>query len=1662
MSNPLRLTLLGVLWISAIAPAAEPADSFRADLRALTARPHRLAGTDFAGEAADYVAKRLRQIGVDELHVLNFPVPHLRTLECSLTVDGQTHRDIYPMRPNHLQGATTPPEGLTGRTVYGGKGRLEEYTGDPRDAVVVLDFSAADRWKHAFAMGAKAVVFVGEDTPAPNTFHHLNIPANLPRFFVTAETAERLKLKTTSRTVTIRAACRWEMLEGRNVIGVLRGTQPRFDLDRDEAIMLSAPLDSLSEVPALSPGARHAANCAALLALTQHLKDNRPRRDVIVCFLDGDAFNHAGARALFGTLYRQKEKGKYKPAGNFTLEKRLAMFQEEADFLGRVQAVLAHGNVFSDAAKDLDGQKATVIQMRAEAKALAAPLRDRLQLIRTDRRRIEEEIEQLQAKRGPAAEEPAEAEPSDRIQQLKASVKALDETVKALRAEDLAWSELERALNDSKYPAENSKILDKYNLLLKEIGRLTDARLAELELAIDRTRQGQALAESIGDERNVVILNLVLNLGDRSGRWTFIHGQDSQGVHNTPDTAAAHTKIFQAIRAIAEKRAPRLFEPRPTQGLYNIRMFAPGLFAHSGAVAGVFGVPNLAIMTPMDRRPRDGQPCDLVRRTEPDGTEVQVLKISNMLQAMEEFGPFVADLCNTADLSIPSNFGPVASYTEVKFSGGKRSGASAYMLSGASAMPDRPARGGFVAVMRRPLTKVWEGARVDQTPPGFEPQILAKVDVNGRIELPPLSKEYYASGVAVAATFDERGLIRFINNTTTLNNDVPLTRIGSVLFQATGMTAVGLGYDRGAVATRALKASSTAPLIDDRSLVCESGNVLTVYAPLATERLKLFNASGMVVLGNADAKNRIVGEGLPVDPFAHWPSAVITARDLHVLDGERLGILKEHRILETSLEKLHIEAGDLRTQAQKLPPDEVARRQGSYAASAAISRRAYKPLLRVLNDLVLAVVLLLLLAIPFAYSLERLLVGTPHIYRQIGWFVALFLVTFVVLYTVNPAFRIAATPIVIFLAFAIILLSTLVIVIMTRKLEAEVRRIQGLGSTIHSSDVSRLGTMMAAVHMGISTMRRRPVRTLLTAVTVVLLTFTILTFASFSSSWGNRRTYTGPMFGPPRILVRHPFWSRISEEVPTALEAFFADDADVVTRYWVAQTASEVEERKNAGWPEKVILAADAEGKKIVALSALVGLDTRDVKRLPELREVLAGDIDLLAADGAFLTSAVARELDLKPGDPVCIDGLDCTLAGILDRKKVTNYRLLEGSNMLPVDYEASGGGRATTFQQQESASVEDLPEMESAQFIYFSPDRVAILPAKLARRVGGRTASITIYPREDKDVEKMGQRVATITGLPTYLGSKGGVYRLFFTSLTQASGWKDLVIPVFLGGLIIFATMLGSVSDREKEIYAFSALGLAPPHVASLFFAEASVYAVVGGMGGYLLGQVVSRALTYVSETFGILSVPTMNYSSTNAIATVLVVMCTVLVSTIYPAMKASRSANPGIQRSWKIGRPVGDLHDIVFPFTVSAYDITGVVSFLKEHFGNFSDTALGVFATTSCHIFRQKNDMLGVRAEVALAPFDLGVSQKFALLAQPSEIEGIQEIRILLRRLSGTRGDWQRSNRVFINELRKQLLIWRSVSPEIMEQYRQSTLQQWKQLPVEDVHPDTFGVRA
>jgi hypothetical protein len=142
----------------------------------------------------------------------------------------------------------------------------------------------------------------------------------------------------------------------------------------------------------------------------------------------------------------------------------------------------------------------------------------------------------------------------------------------------------------------------------------------------------------------------------------------------------------------------------------------------------------------------------------------------------------------------------------------------------------------------------------------------------------------------------------------------------------------------------------------------------------------------------------------------------------------------------------------------------------------------------------------------------------------------------------------------------------------------------------------------------------------------------------------------------------------------------------------------------------------------------------------------------------------------------------------------------------------------------------------------------------------------------------------------------------------------------------------------------------------------------------------------------------------------------------------------------------PEGDLLKFVFPFTVSEVDFSGILSFIREHFNNHSDATLGAFAARNVKLFKIPGakggkDALGIEADVSLAPFDLGIFQKFKMYSSEFEIKGIDEVVVEITRQGGTPNAWMRSNRGFADELRKQFLLWRSLPIETIEHYRAQT---------------------
>jgi hypothetical protein len=217
--------------------------------------------------------------------------------------------------------------------------------------------------------------------------------------------------------------------------------------------------------------------------------------------------------------------------------------------------------------------------------------------------------------------------------------------------------------------------------------------------------------------------------------------------------------------------------------------------------------------------------------------------------------------------------------------------------------------------------------------------------------------------------------------------------------------------------------------------------------------------------------------------------------------------------------------------------------------------------------------------------------------------------------------------------------------------------------------------------------------------------------------------------------------------------------------------------------------------------------------------------------------------------------------------------------------------------------------------------------------------------------------------------------------------------------------------------------------HVGVLFLAEAMTYGLMGSIFGYIVGQGAATLLSHLDLLGGV----SLNYSGTQAIATMLMVMVIVVLSSLVPALMAGRLAAPSAEMKWRVPRPVDGVIRDTLPFTVTRQTANGVAMFLHEYMDAHREGSIGHFATDNLSVFTAKagqaGEVLGVEATAWLAPFDLGVRQQVRLTIRPTDDPEVFEIDVALAREAGQLGTWRKLNRAFLGDLRRQLLGWRKL---------------------------------
>ena len=184
------------------------------------------------------------------------------------------------------------------------------------------------------------------------------------------------------------------------------------------------------------------------------------------------------------------------------------------------------------------------------------------------------------------------------------------------------------------------------------------------------------------------------------------------------------------------------------------------------------------------------------------------------------------------------------------------------------------------------------------------------------------------------------------------------------------------------------------------------------------------------------------------------------------------------------------------------------------------------------------------------------------------------------------------------------------------------------------------------------------------------------------------------------------------------------------------------------------------------------------------------------------------------------------------------------------------------------------------------------------------------------------------------------------------------------------------------------------------------------------------------------------------------ILVIMVVLISVIYPSRVAAAIAIPDVTRAWSLPEPEGSEMKVTLPFLLKYSEQLGVGGYLREYYQSHQDVSHGIFTTDDISLEfycptsetpglgspnHCENECIQIKTRVWLAPFDFGVKQFVHLIFSPSaeEPDHYLEIQVRLQREAGEANAWKRINKAFLNDLRKQLLIWRSLDTEAQTYY-------------------------
>lgn len=543
------------------------------------------------------------------------------------------------------------------------------------------------------------------------------------------------------------------------------------------------------------------------------------------------------------------------------------------------------------------------------------------------------------------------------------------------------------------------------------------------------------------------------------------------------------------------------------------------------------------------------------------------------------------------------------------------------------------------------------------------------------------------------------------------------------------------------------------------------------------------------------------------------------------------------------------------------------------------------------------------------------------------------------------------------------------------------------------------GAAAMAFHIAYNSLRRRVLRTILTLLTITL---TVTSFTAFLtvvpgitttiSLIGRRTNAVTPVFGVESLNYLTPDYLTLYKEL--------LNRTDEIVLLKSIPTKSPIDSN---GWSYHYKLIFK---HYIIPIYGILGIiPNLESKIIPIKDAIIAGS--LISNESSILISkTLSEKYGISIGDSVVLMNIlngRCAIlkvVGIFSDSKLANYYDVSGQPYLPHAYKMTDQGPVR---------------------MVCPASQVIIMNYKTAKELGAFIFRVAFIERSYDSALKGAETIAEYIDYGAFVAYHNTAFYVTKGKGIVLTGTSTIIL-IIICYLIIINAMLASIYERRREFSIYSALGFNPSHIKYLLMTEALVLGLLGGGLGYVFGISFSNIVV----RYGIIKGLKMNISPTWAVIALVLSIVLTLISTLYPAEKASLQVVPSLERRWRFVKDIRKLHTEELPARVEYYMIEQFANFIKNRIeAVFPPYAL--YLRSNVKICHHKDNVYRTIIRVYAEMISEGqCAAYFDIICERKEHDKYYKLKLRIKPLSTLGGKYREFAYIVVDEIRKAILAW------------------------------------